>query len=259
MTANSTSAVELKGVAKRYGEILAVDNMDLTINPGEIFGLLGPNGSGKSTTLKMLLGLVQPDYGSVNVLGLDVQKDAVAVKQLVGYVPESPRLYEFLTGIEYLDFIGDIYGIKTEEKSARINEYLKALELEGREGDMISSYSGGMKQKVALISAFLHRPKLLILDEPLSGLDPRSAKIVKDLLHELKAQGVTTLMSTHVLEIAQAICDRIAIMYHGKLLALGTIDELRQKASMPGSGLEDIFLKLTGTGDIRAVVEELLK
>jgi len=259
MTANSTSAVELKGVAKRYGEILAVDNMDLTINPGEIFGLLGPNGSGKSTTLKMLLGLVQPDYGSVNVLGLDVQKDAVAVKQLVGYVPESPRLYEFLTGIEYLDFIGDIYGIKTEEKSARINEYLKALELEGREGDMISSYSGGMKQKVALISAFLHRPKLLILDEPLSGLDPRSAKIVKDLLHELKAQGVTTLMSTHVLEIAQAICDRIAIMYHGKLLALGSIDELRKKASMPGSGLEDIFLKLTGTGDIRAVVEELLK
>jgi len=259
MTANSTSAVELKGVAKRYGEILAVDNMDLTINPGEIFGLLGPNGSGKSTTLKMLLGLVQPDYGSVNVLGLDVQKDAVAVKQLVGYVPESPRLYEFLTGIEYLDFIGDIYGMKTEEKSARINEYLKALELEGREGDMISSYSGGMKQKVALISAFLHRPKLLILDEPLSGLDPRSAKIVKDLLHELKAQGVTTLMSTHVLEIAQAICDRIAIMYHGKLLALGSIDELRKKASMPGSGLEDIFLKLTGTGDIRAVVEELLK
>jgi len=259
MTANSTSAVELKGVAKRYGEILAVDNMDLTINPGEIFGLLGPNGSGKSTTLKMLLGLVQPDYGSVNVLGLDVQKDAVAVKQLVGYVPESPRLYEFLTGIEYLDFIGDIYGMKTEEKSARINEYLKALELEGREGDMISSYSGGMKQKVALISAFLHRPKLLILDEPLSGLDPRSAKIVKDLLHELKAQGVTTLMSTHVLEIAQAICDRIAIMYHGKLLALGSMDELRKKASMPGSGLEDIFLKLTGTGDIRAVVEELLK
>ena len=259
MTANSTSAVELKGVAKRYGEILAVDNMDLTINPGEIFGLLGPNGSGKSTTLKMLLGLVQSDYGSVNVLGLDVQKEAVAVKQLVGYVPESPRLYEFLTGIEYLDFIGDIYGMKTEEKSARINEYLKALELEGREGDMISSYSGGMKQKVALISAFLHRPKLLILDEPLSGLDPRSAKIVKDLLHELKAQGVTTLMSTHVLEIAQAICDRIAIMYHGKLLALGGIDELRKKASMPGSGLEDIFLKLTGTGDIRAVVEELLK
>jgi ABC-2 type transport system ATP-binding protein len=259
MTTNYTSAVELKGVFKRYSEILAVDYVDLNVKPGEIFGLLGPNGSGKSTTLKMLLGLVQPDAGSVNVLGINVQEDVVTVKRQVGYVPESPRLYEFLTGIEYLDFIGDIYGMKTEEKKARINEYLKALELEGREGDMISSYSQGMKQKVALISAFLHRPKLLILDEPLSGLDPRSARIVKDLLHELKAQGVTTLMSTHVLEIAQALCDRIAIMYRGRLLALGTMDELRQRASMPSSGLEDIFLKLTGTGDIRAVVEELLK
>jgi ABC-2 type transport system ATP-binding protein len=258
-TTNYTSAVELKGVAKRYTEIIAVDHVDLNVKPGEIFGLLGPNGSGKSTTLKMLIGLVQPDSGLVNVLGIDVQRDAVSVKRQVGYVPESPRLYEFLTGIEYLDFIGDIYGLKTEEKRARINEYLKALELEGREGDMISGYSAGMKQKVALISAFLHRPKLLILDEPLSGLDPRSARIVKDFLHELKAQGVTTILSTHVLEIAQALCDRIAIMYRGRLLALGTMDELRQRASMPESGLEDIFLKLTGTGDIRAVVEELLK
>jgi ABC-2 type transport system ATP-binding protein len=158
-----------------------------------------------------------------------------------------------------LDFIGDVYGLNAQEKKERINEYLKALQLEGREGDMISGYSEGMKQKVALISAFLHRPKLLILDEPLSGLDPRSARIVKDLLHELKAQGVTTIMSTHVLEIAQALCDRIAIMYQGRLLALGTMDELRQRAMLPDSGLEDIFLKLTGTGDIRAVVEELLK
>ena len=259
MTAEYSSAVELKGIGKRYSEILAVDNVDLNVRTGEVFSLLGPNGSGKSTTMKMLLGLVQPDDGSVRVLGIDVQKDPVSVKRQVGYVPESPRLYEFLTGIEYLDFIGDVYGIVTEEKRERINEYLKALDLEGREGDMISGYSEGMKQKVALISAFLHRPKLLILDEPLSGLDPRSARIVKDLLHELKAQGVTTIMSTHVLEIAQALCDRIAIMYQGRLLALGTMGELRQRAMLPDSGLEDIFLKLTGTGDIRAVVEELLK
>jgi ABC-2 type transport system ATP-binding protein len=259
MTSSYASAVELKSVVKRYGDILAVDNVDLSIKPGEIFGLLGPNGSGKSTSLKMLLGLVQPDSGSVNVLGNDVQRDPVAVKRLVGYVPESPRLYEFLTGIEYLDFVGDVYDMQTEEKKTRINEYLGALQLEGREGDMISSYSEGMKQKIALISAFLHRPKLLILDEPLSGLDPRSARIVKDFLHELKAQGVTTIMSTHVLEIAQALCDRIGIMYHGKLLALGTMSELRQMARLPDSGLEDIFLKLTGTGDIKAVVEELLK
>ena len=258
-TMSETFAVELKSVVKRYSEILAVDNFDLTIKTGEIFGLLGPNGSGKSTTLKMLLGLVQPDSGSVNVLGVDVQKDPVAVKQQVGYVPESPRLYEFLTGIEYLDFIGDIYGMQTEEKKNRITEYLKALQLEGREGDMITGYSEGMKQKVALISAFLHRPKLLILDEPLNALDPRSARIVKDFLHKLKMQGVTTIMSTHVLEIAQAVCDRIGIMYQGRLLALGNMKELREMAKLPDSGLEDIFLKLTGTDDIRAVVEALAK
>lgn len=256
---NSTYAVELKGVVKRYNEILAVNQLDLTIKTGEIFGLLGPNGSGKSTTMKMLLGLVKPDTGSVTVLGLDVQKDPVAVKQQVGYVPEAPRLYEFLTGIEYLDFIGDVYGLQAAEKKNRINEYLRAMQLEGREGDMITSYSEGMKQKIALISAFLHRPKLLIMDEPLNALDPRSARIVKDFLQELKAQGVTTIISTHVLEIAQAMCDRVGIMYQGKLLALGNMDELRQMAKLPDSGLEDIFLKLTGTGDIKAVVEELLK
>lgn len=259
MTNNYQHAVELKNVVKRYNEIQAVNNLDLTINPGEIFGLLGPNGSGKSTTLKMLLGLVQPDSGSVQVLGLNVKDDPVAVKRIVGYAPESPRLYEFLTGIEFLDFIGDMYGMQTEEKKNRINEYLKALQLEGREGDMISSYSEGMKQKIALIAAFLHKPKLLILDEPLNALDPRSARIIKDFLHKLKLQGVTTIMSTHILEIAQAVCDRVGIMYQGKLLALGNMDELREMSKMPSSGLEDIFLKLTGTGDIRAVVEELVK
>jgi len=255
----SQYAVELKDVTKRYNEIVAVNNLNLTISTGEIFGLLGPNGSGKSTTLKMLMGLVQPTSGSVNVLGLDVQKQPVEVKRLVGYVPESPNIYEFLTGIEYLDFIADIYGVPTAEKKQRITEYLKALQLEGREGDMINSYSDGMKKKITLISAFLHKPKLLILDEPLNALDPRSARIVKEFLLELKTQGVTTIMSTHVLEIAQALCDRIGIMYQGNLLALGNMDELRQRASLPNSGLEDIFLKLTGTEDLRAVVEELMK
>jgi len=256
---SSTYAIELKGVVKRYNEILAVDQVDLTIDRGEVFGLLGPNGSGKSTTMKMLLGLVQPDEGSVAVLGTQVKKDPVAVKQQIGYVPEAPRLYEFLTGIEYLDFIGDVYGMQTGEKKKRINEYLKALQLEGREGDMITSYSEGMKQKIALIAAFLNRPKLLIMDEPLNALDPRAARIIKDFLQELKAQGVTTIISTHVLEIAQALCDRVGIMYKGKLLALGNMSELRQMAKLPDSGLEDIFLKLTGTDDIKAVVEELLK
>ena len=259
MASGYSSIVSLKGVSKRFDRIVAVDNVALEIAAGEVFGLLGPNGSGKSTMMKMLLGLVRPDYGSVEVLGIDVSKDPIAVKRNIGYVPESPRLYEFLTGLEYLDFIGDVYGMKTDEKKLRVNEYLKALELEGREGDMISGYSQGMKQKVALISALLHRPRLLVLDEPLSSLDPKSARIVKDILHKLKAQGVTTLMSTHVLEIAEAICDRIGIMYQGRILALGSMDELRQRASLPSSGLEDIFLKLTGAGDIKAVVEELLR
>lgn len=259
ITLGSQYAVDLRGVTKRYNELVAVNNISLTVNTGEIFALLGPNGSGKSTTMKMLMGLVQPTAGQVTVLGLDVQKDPVGVKRQVGYVPESPNVYEFLTGIEYLDFIADIYEVSPADKKQRITEYLKALQLEGREGDMINSYSDGMKKKISLISAFIHKPKLLILDEPLNALDPRSARIVKDFLYELKQQGVTTILSTHVLEIAEAVCDRIAIMYQGNILELGNMEELRHRASLPGSGLEDIFLKLTGTGDLRAVVEELLK
>jgi ABC-2 type transport system ATP-binding protein len=256
---STQAAVDLKNVTKRYNELVAVNNLNLTINTGEIFGLLGPNGSGKSTTLKMLVGLVQPTSGDVNVLGLDVTKQPVEVKQLIGYVPEAANIYEFLTGIEYLDFIADIYGVPPAEKQQRITEYLRALQLEGREGDMINSYSDGMRKKISLISAFIHKPKLLLLDEPLNALDPRSARIVKDFLHSLKNQGVTTIMSTHVLEIAEAICDRIGIMYQGNILALGNMEELRQRASLPHSGLEDIFLKLTGTEDLRAVVEELTR
>jgi len=259
MVLTHSPAVQLTDVYKRYSDVTAVDYLDLDVKRGEIFGLLGPNGSGKSTTLKMILGLVKPDSGYVNVLGINVEEDPVAVKRKVGYVPESPHVYEFLTGLEFLDFAGDVYGMKPDEKKKRIEEFLRALELEGREGDTISSYSEGMKQKVVIISAIMHRPELLLLDEPLSGLDPKSARIVKDLLRQLASQGVTAVMSTHILEIAQAMCDRIAIMYEGRLLALGTMEELRQRARMPDSGLEDIFLKLTGTGDIKPIVEALMK
>lgn len=251
--------VRLTGVTRRYGDIVAVDYLNLEVRRGEVFGLLGPNGSGKSTILKMILGLVKPDSGFVDVYGMNVQEHPVEVKRLVGYVPESPRIYEFLTGLEFLDLTGDIYGMNPSEKKKRIQEYLHALELEGREGDLISSYSQGMKQKTVIISALMHQPKLLLMDEPLSGLDPRSARIVRDLVRKLTVEGVTTIMSTHVLEIAQAMCDRIAIMNEGRLLALGTMEELREKARMPSSDLEDIFLKLTGASDIRPVIEALLK
>lgn len=258
MPSNSTS-VKLVNVSKHYGDITAVEDLNLEIKRGEIFGLLGPNGSGKSTTIKIILGLIKPDSGYVNVLGTNVEDDPIIVKKRIGYVPESPKIYEFLTGLEFLDFTGDIYGMAPDEKKKRIEEFIKALDLEGREGDIISSYSEGMKQKIVIISALMHKPELLLLDEPLSGLDPKSARIIKDLLRELSSQGVTTIMSTHILEIAQAMCDRIGIMYRGRLLALGTIEELRQMAKMPGSGLEDIFLKLTGTEDVRPIVEALSK
>jgi len=259
MVKGSISAVKLIDVAKRYADVVAVDHIDLDVKNGEIFGLLGPNGSGKSTLLKIILALVKPDTGSVNVFGTEPEKNPVAIKAQIGYVPEVPRLYEFLTGLEYLDFTADLYGVSTTEKRERINEYLEALELEGREGDMISAYSLGMKQKIALISALVPKPKLLLLDEPLGGLDPRSARIIKDLLRELALKGVTTIMSTHILEIAQAMCDRIAIMYEGKILATGNMKELREKARLPGSNLEEIFLTLTGTSDIKDVVEALMK
>ncbi len=259
MVLNDMPAVRLTNVTKRYADLTAVDNLSLDIGKGEVLGLLGPNGSGKSTTMKMMLGLLAPSSGTVSVLGYDVVRDPIDVRRRVGYVPESPRVYEFLTALEFLDLTGDVYGMTADAKKERIHEFIGAFDLEGREGDIISSYSDGMKQKVAIISALMHKPEFLILDEPLRGLDPKSAKIVKDLLHELAGQGVTTVISTHVMEIAQAMCSRIAIIYRGRLIAVGTMDEIRESAKMPGSGLEDIFLKLTGTGDIRPVVEALTR
>jgi ABC-2 type transport system ATP-binding protein len=254
-----TSAVRLENVSKSFGTVQAVKKLDLQIDVGTIFGFLGPNGSGKSTTMKMIMGLLKADNGKLNVYGIDVSHNQWEVKKIVGYVPESPRLYEFLTGLEYLDFIADVYGLTADVKKNRINEYLNAFDLENRENEMISGYSHGMKQKIAIIAALLHKPKLLILDEPLSGLDPKSARIVKDLLHKLSGEGVTTIMSTHVLEIADAVCDKIAIMYQGSKLAEGKSAELRKEAQMPDSTLEEIFLKLTGTNDIKKIVEALGK
>ena len=252
-------ALEIEEVSKSFGSLKAVDNVNLKFSRGGVYGLLGPNGSGKSTLMKMALGLLKPDSGSIKVEGIDVQKKPLEVRHITGYVPESPRIYEFLTAIEYLDFVADIQKMSPQIKRDRIVEFLRAFELEGRENEMLSGYSQGMRQKVVIAAALLHRPRLLILDEPLNGLDPRSARIVKDLIHKLAKEGVTALFGTHVLEIAEAICDRIAIMYQGQMLAEGTTAELRRKAGMPGSTLEELFLKLTGTGDVKEVVEALLE
>lgn len=250
-------ALQATDLSKSFGPIKAVNDIDLSMRNGEILGLLGPNGSGKSTTMKMILAILKPDSGTITVEGLDVERDPIRVKRIVGYVPETPQIYEFLTGLEYLDFISDMYEIPTGERKARIQQFLEGLQLKGHENELISGYSQGMKQKVAIISALIHRPKVLVLDEALNGLDPRSAKLVKDLLRSLASEGVAVLFSTHVLEIAEALCDDVAIMYQGSIVAKGTISELRQKAGLPGSTLEEVFLKITGTGDLGDIVREL--
>jgi ABC-2 type transport system ATP-binding protein len=260
---NGTLALQVRGVSKSYGTpgaefVRALNGVSLEVPAGEIVGLLGPNGAGKSTMMKTILGLLQPDVGDVFVFGRNVRADPVAVKRMVGYVPESPSLYEFLTGAEYLDFVADMYGLPREVRAERLHQFVSGLELTGHEDSLISGYSQGMKQKIALIAALAHRPRLLVLDEPLNGLDPRSARVTKDLLRNLAHhEGVGVLFSTHVLEIAQAICDRVIILHRGMVVASGTIETLRERSGLAGSGLEEVFLSLTGTGDLSDVVAAL--
>lgn len=252
------TALEFAGVSKRYRDVEALRSVSFGVGSGEVVGLLGPNGAGKSTAMKIALGIVRPDAGTVRVLGGPIGPESMDLKRQVGYVPENPSLYEFLTASEYLDFIADMYDLPTAGRAERVGSFLTALELAGHENAMISGYSQGMKQKVALIAALLHRPRLLVLDEPLNGLDPRSARIVKELLSSLAhREGVGILFSTHVLEIAEAICDRIVIVHQGSVLATGTVDALRSRAGLPGSGLEEVFLSLTGTAGIGDIVAAL--
>lgn len=234
-----------------------MDGLSLAVEEGEILGLLGPNGSGKSTTMKITAGIIKQDSGLVSVIGMDSKPGSKDFKRIIGYVPESPPLYEFLTGIEYLDFMAIMYGVEPSVRKEKIAHFLEAFQLTDKGNELISGYSQGMKQKIAIAAALIHRPRILILDECLNGLDPRSAKIVKDLLRNLAEEEVAILFSTHVLEIAESICDRVAIMDHGKVVAQGTVSEVRQIAGMAGSNLEDVFLKLTGTSDLSEVVEAI--
>ena len=252
-------ALRVENVVKSFGSLMAVRGVSFTVESNQILGLLGPNGSGKSTLMKTMVGVITPDAGTITVQGLNVVSNPIEVKRIVGFVPESPRLYEFLSGGEYLDFVATVHGLSPEAKRERIPDFLKAFELEGRENELIHGYSQGMKQKLAIIAGILHKPRILILDEPLNALDPRSARIVKDLIHKLRDDGVPTVFSTHVLEIAQAVCDRIVIMYNGTTLADGTVEQLRSKVGTEGSSLEEVFLKLTGTSDTREVIEELTR
>jgi ABC-2 type transport system ATP-binding protein len=249
--------IVLGSVTKSFDGKVAVNDLTLSVLPGEVHGLLGPNGSGKSTTMKMIMSIVKPDRGSISLLGIDVLREPIKAKRLVGYVPESPYLYDYLTASEYLDFVGTAYGIDLKTRRERVEELLEALQMSEHVNEVMSSFSQGMKQKIAITTALLHRPRALVLDEALNGLDPRSAKIVKDILQRLAGEGVSILFSTHVLEIAEAMCSRITIMNEGRIIAEGTVQELRSKAGMPGSTLEDTFLKLTGSEDTEKIVEAL--
>ncbi len=252
------ASISAQTVVKDFTSVRALNSITTSIEQGEIRGLLGPNGSGKSTLMKILIGLIKPDYGQVFVEGIDPTKDPIGVRRVVGYVPETPHLYDFLSGIEYLDFVADLYGMPPNVKKERIDEFLTAFDLKSQGNDLLSGYSQGMRQKIALSAALIHKPRVLILDEALNGLDPRSAKIVKDTLVKLSSTGVTILFSTHVLEIAEAVCPKVTILEKGNIIAEGAVSDLRAKVgTSEGSNLESIFLSLTGSSDVRAIVEEL--
>ncbi|MBY8996682.1 MAG: ABC transporter ATP-binding protein [Candidatus Thorarchaeota archaeon] len=239
------SAVNIKNLVKSFGELVAVNDLTLDVREGEIYALLGPNGAGKTTTIKMLMGLLDPDSGNASVFGINSQENPVEVKNLVGYVPEEQQLYDSLTPRELFDFIASIRKLSQEKITKRMREFVKALDFEQYYDNMIVTLSQGNKQKTMLIAALLHRPKLLILDEPFSSLDVRSAKIMKDIVKIHAENGGSVLLSTHVMEVAEGLCDRVGIIDEGVLVAEGTLDELRTQSQREGATLEVLFLKLT--------------
>lgn len=245
--------IEAVTLTKKFSEFTAVDRLSFKVNPGEIYGLLGPNGSGKSTTMRMLLGLLKPTMGTARINGFDIQANVVEAKRFMGYVPEEPVLPDRLTGWEYINYVSDIWRVpRGPERDEEIDELLTLLDIKDASDDLIETYSKGMSRKIGLVAALIHSPKILILDEVQAGIDPRGAATIKEILIGLKARGNTILMSTHVLEIAERMCDRIGIINHGLMIAEGTMDELRHMAKGQQS-LEDIFLDLTGGPDMQKI------
>jgi ABC-2 type transport system ATP-binding protein len=240
--------IVLKNVCKSYnkGTVRAVDDLTLDVPPGQIFGFLGPNGAGKTTTIKMIVGILAPDSGTIAIKGRDNRKEPLACKAVTAYVPDAPEIYERLTGIEYLNFIGDVYGVPAGLRSERAGRWLEKFELTAAAADPIQTYSHGMRQKIVLTGALIVEPRVFVLDEPLTGLDPRSAHHLKEAMRAHCDRGGTLFFSTHVMEVAEKFCDRIAIIHKGRLTACGTLDELRRQAGASQS-LEKIFLEMTGS------------
>ena len=249
--------IELSGLTKRYGSFTAVDSLDLLVPRGELFGFLGPNGAGKTTTLRMLAGILRPTAGTVKIAGLDVWGDPVAAKSKLGFIPDRPFIYEKLTGVEFLRFVAGLYGQHGDAIERRGRELLALFDLEEWRDELVESYSHGMRQKLIIASAFVHRPEVIVVDEPHVGLDPKSIKILRDLFKEYTRRGHTIMMSTHTLEVAERLCDRIAIIQGGKIRAQGTMDEIRRDVARGDEGLEQIFLRLTGENAARELVEVL--
>ena len=242
---SSSPALHLSAVRKTFGSAVAVERMDLSVQPGEFYALLGPNGAGKTTTLRMIAGLLRPDAGTISIFGVDALSDPIAAKRITAWLPDEPMLYDKLTPLEYLEFVAGLWGVDPRLAEARAVELLDVLELNPHRHARCEGFSRGMKQKVALAGALIHDPMLIILDEPLTGIDAGVARQVKDLLQARVKAGATIILTTHILEVAERLADRIGIVNRGRLAAEGTLEELREKAGRGSSSLEDVFLSLT--------------
>lgn len=249
--------IRLEGVTKRYGKFTAVHPLDLEVRPGELFGFLGPNGAGKTTTIRMATGILRPTAGSIHIAGIDMLRDPIAAKRHIGYIPDRPVLYDKLTGGEFLRFVSGLWGHDEAATEKRADELLALFDLTAWKDTLVESYSHGMRQKLLISSALVHAPDVIVVDEPMVGLDPRAARLIKDLLRAFTDQGGTVFLTTHTLEVAEALCDRIAIMHAGRVQAMGTMEELRSQAAAGAAGLEEIFLKLTGDEAVKELVTAL--
>jgi ABC-2 type transport system ATP-binding protein len=249
--------LSIKNLTKKYDSFVAVDGLSLEVRSGELFGFLGPNGAGKTTTIKMVCGLLRPTSGAIEVEGFDIVKEPLRAKAVLGLVPDAPVLYKKLTGREFVRFAGELYRVDPRTMVKRIDDLVRLLDMGESADNLIETYSHGMKQKTSLMAALVHDPKVVVLDEPTVGLDPRSAKIVKDVLKALCTMGKTVFMSTHILEIAERVCDRVGIINKGRLVAVGSIAELKNKSTEGGVSLEDVFLELTGGPEEAEVIKFL--
>lgn len=253
---SNNEIISVRNLKKFFGDVKAVNGIDFDVYKGEIFGLLGPNGAGKTTTIKLLLGLLEPNEGSIRVLGLDPEKDEVEIKKNIGYVSEEPLIFKSLTPKDLFNFVASIRKLDPDEATERAKEYLESLDALEYYEQLIATLSHGNKQKIQVVASILHDPDLLIFDEPIAGLDAKSVRVIKEIMDIQVEKGGSVLFSTHIMEIAQDLCDRIAIISKGKIVGIGTIDELSRQADRLGANLEDIFLRLT---EQDTSVEEIVK